>query len=237
MTSKPRPSLGILALEYGGSPIEFPPDPRPGSLFNPATFDFPLILETAAGAWADRVISGDPLLESAYVAAARRLVDRGAIAIVGDCGFTIRYQAAIAAAVDVPVAMSSLLLVPMLLRQLPPKGKLAILTADSTNCSEDLFGVDDPAQRARVVIGGVEGGVMWQNATKRPYKNTSVPEIEADVATCVTRLRNAHPDIAAILFECTGFPMVTPAIRRLTGLPIYDTATVFRMTFESVDNG
>lgn len=60
----------------------------------------------------------------------------------------------------------------------------------------------------------------------RPTQPTSVTEIEADVAACVARLRDVHPEIAAILFECTMFPMITPAIRRVTGLPIYDTATL-----------
>ncbi|WP_245265843.1 hypothetical protein [Mesorhizobium sp. LNJC394B00] len=125
------------------------PTPRPGSVFNPATFDFPIITETVPEAWADRVIPGDPALEPAYIAAARRLVERGAVAISGDCGFTIRYQAAVASSVKVPVAMSSLLLVPMLLRQLPATAKLAVLTADSTHCGEDLLDVDDPAEGQR----------------------------------------------------------------------------------------
>ncbi|WP_210203864.1 hypothetical protein [Phyllobacterium sophorae] len=233
MTNQPQRALGILGLEVGLAPGEFPP-PLPYSVFNPATFDFPLIIETAAGAWADRVIPGDPTLEPAYIAAAQRLVERGAVAICGDCGFAIRHQAAVAASVKVPVAMSSLLLAPTLLRQLPADAKLAVVAADSTHCGVDLLGVDDPAARARVVIGGIEGGALWRNGKTRPPKPTSVAEIEFDVEACVARLRAAHPEIAALLFECTLFPTVTPAIRRMTGLPIYDTATLYRMTFASV---
>ncbi|MFC3320560.1 hypothetical protein [Mesorhizobium cantuariense] len=233
MTSQPQKALGILGLEGGLAPGQLPP-PRPGSVFNPATFDFPIIIETVEGAWADRVIPGDSALEPAYIAAARRLIERGAVAISGDCGFSIRHQAAVAASVKVPVAMSSLLLAPTLLRQIPADAKIAVLTADSTHCGEDLLDVDDPAERARVVIGGIEGGALWQNEMTRPPRPTSVAEIESDVAACVLRLREAHPEIAALLFECTMFPMVTPAIRRITGLPIYDTATLYRMTFAAV---
>lgn len=230
MASETPRSLGILNLERG----QPTPKPRPGGFLNPATYDFPIIVETVEGAWADRVIRGDPALEPAYIAAARRLVERGAVAISSNCGFSIRHQAAVAAAVNVPVAMSSLLLLPSLLRELPPTAKIAVVTADSKHCSEDLLCVDDPDLRARIVIGGIEGGKLWQNEMKRPPPLTEIADIETDVAACVTRLRAAHPEIATIVFECTAFPMVTAAIRRMTGLPIYDITTLSRLTFASV---
>lgn len=90
-------------------------------MLNPETFDFATISETVAGAWVENVVRGDPALEPAYVAAARRLVERGAVAITSTCGFSIRHQAAVAASVNVPVIMSSLLLLPALLRQLPER--------------------------------------------------------------------------------------------------------------------
>lgn len=226
-------ALGILNLERGLPPDATPP-PRPGSLLNPSTFDFPIILETVTGAWADTIIRGDPVLEPAYVEAARTLVERGAVAITSNCGFSIRHQAAVAGSVNVPVALSSLLLVPTLLRQLPRGAKLAVVTADSTHCSEDLLGVDNREERARVVIGGIEGGKLLENEMKRPPSSTDLADIEIDVAACVARLRTAHSGIAALLFECTAFPLVTPAIRLITRLPIYDITTLCRMTMASI---
>ena len=72
------------------------------------------------------------------------------------------------------------------------------------------------------MIGGIEGGEFWHNELKRPVPPTKVSSIERDVAACVTRLRTAHPEIATILFECAGFPLVAPAIRRMAKLPVYD---------------
>ncbi|MER9482860.1 hypothetical protein NKI74_26325 [Mesorhizobium sp. M0494] len=235
MTSQRTCILGFLISEEGLSPGAIPPI-WPGSIVNPATYDFPItiIMETVMGAWSDIVIRGDPSLEPACIAAAKRLVERGAIAISADCGFFIRHQAAVAAAVNVPVAMSSLLLVPTLLGQLPRAAKLAVVTADSSHCGEDLLGVGDPADRARVVIDGVEGGEFLRKALMRPPIPTDVADIETEIAACVTRLRAAHPEIAALLFECTGFPCVTPAIRRGTGLPIYDIRGLLRLTLASL---
>lgn len=230
----PSPSLGILNLERRFDPSAKPWPIRPGSPLNPATYDFPLITETVEGAWAETVIKGDASLESACIAAARRLVARGAVVVSSNCGFFFRHQAALAAAVNVPVVSSSLLLLPTLLRQLPEGGKLALLTADSTNFGEELLALEKPSDRARVVIGGIEGGELLRNELMRPPQVTPIPSIEKDVVACIERLRAAHPSIAAILFECTAFPMVAPRIREMTGLPVYDLATLVRLTLASL---
>ncbi|WP_245452510.1 hypothetical protein [Bradyrhizobium forestalis] len=227
-------SLGILHLERGLPPGAKPPTPVPGSMLNPATFDFPTIVETVVGAWVENVVRGDPALEPAFIAAARRLVERGAVAISSTCGFSIRHQSAIAASVNVPVVTSSLLLLPALLRQLPSQSKIGVLTYDSAHCSEDLLGINDPSERAKIVIGGIEGGKFWHDELKRPAPPTDAAAIEKDVAACIARLSGQHPNIAAILFECAAFPAVAPAIRRTVKLPVYDITNVCRLTMASM---
>ncbi|WP_247985987.1 hypothetical protein [Bradyrhizobium sp. 186] len=236
MTSHLAPrSLGILHLERGLAPGATPPAPARGSILNPATFDFPTISETVAGAWVENVVRGDPTLEPAFIAAARRLVKRGAVAISSTCGFSVRHQPAVAASVDVPVVMSSLLLLPALLRQLPWRAKIAVLTYDSTYCSEDLLGIDDQSERERIVIGGIEGGKFWHDELKRPAPPLDVAAIEADVANCIARLRSKHPEIATILFECAAFPIVAPAIRRIAKLPVYSITDLCRLAMASTN--
>ncbi|WP_247493987.1 hypothetical protein [Bradyrhizobium sp. 142] len=200
---------------------------------NPATFNFPVISEIVAGAWVENTVRGDPTLEPAAIAAARRLVERGAVAISSSCGFFIRHQPAVAAAVKVPVALSSLILLPALLRQLPPAAKIALLTYDSICCNNDLLGVS-PSERARIVIAGVEGGEFWHNALKRPPRPTELDVVEKDVTASLARIRSAHPDIAAILLECARFPLVAPAIRRAAKLPVYDITHLCRMMLTSI---
>ncbi|MET4391656.1 hypothetical protein ABIB73_007447 [Bradyrhizobium sp. F1.4.3] len=234
MASHSGRSIGILNLERGVPAGAAPPPPRPGSLLNPSTFNFPVIAETVTGAWVENVVRGDPGLEPAYVAAARRLVERGAVAISSTCGFSIRHQQAVAASVDVPVAMSSLLLLPTLLRQVPPGATIGVLTYDSTHCGEELLGVDDPGERARIVIGGIEGGKFWHDELKRPPPPIDVTSIETDVGARIKSLRDAYPEIATILFECAAFPMVAAAIRRRVKLPVYDITDLCRLMIASV---
>ncbi|MCG5486123.1 MAG: hypothetical protein KK482_20780 [Sinorhizobium meliloti] len=234
MSSQSTGILGILELDEGLSPDTQPSALREGSLVNPETFGRPIITEMVEGAFADVVIRGDASLERACVSAARRLAQRGASVIAADCGFLIRHQAAISAAVDVPVVTSSLLLIPTLLRQIAPAKKLAVLTADSRHCTEDLLGIQVPADRERVVIGGIEGGEYVRNALARPFVRTDVDQIEQEVGACIARLRTENPDIAMILFECTGFPVVGNALRSKTGLPIYDITDLCKLTLASV---
>ncbi|ARO32651.1 hypothetical protein NXC14_PA00383 (plasmid) [Rhizobium sp. NXC14] len=234
MSSQRSLTLGILELDEGLSPDSPTFPPRQGSLYHPATFERPLIAEIVEGALPDVVIRGDASLEGACVAAAERLVARGAGVITADCGFFIRHQQAISAAVNVPVVTSSLLLIPVLLQQLAPQKKLAVLTADSRHCSEDLLGIQSPADRKRVVVGGIEGGVYVRNALARPFVRTDLEQIEREVGDRISVLRAVHPDIALILLECTAFPVVANSLRAKTGLPIYDITDLCKLTLASV---
>ncbi|BCH26938.1 hypothetical protein [Mesorhizobium sp. L-8-3] len=234
MAQRRSSALGILQLDEGLSAEQSLGVPQPGSLWNPTNFGRPVITEIVEGAWPDIVIRGDASIEGACVAAARRLIERGAGVILSDCGFFIRHQAAVAAAVKIPVAMSSLLFVPTLLRQLAPAHKLGIVTADSQHCNADLLGFSNPTDRARVVIGGVEGGEFLRNALARPPIRTDRDQLESEVDASVRQLRMEHPEIGMLLFECTGFPLVTDALRRRTGLPIYDITDLCRLTLASI---
>ncbi|WP_247415594.1 hypothetical protein [Bradyrhizobium sp. 159] len=198
---------------------------------SPDTYGFPVDIESVKGSTVDRTMSGDLTLVPAYINAARKLVERGAVAIGSNCGFAIRYQAAVSAAVDVPVMLSSLVLLPALLRQFAASAQIGVVTSDSTLFAEDLLGITDEAERARVVLVGIEGGNMSRNsAMNRP---TELAEIEEDVGVCVKRLLDANPKVGALLFTCTLFPAITPAIRRRFGRPIYDISTACRLALES----
>ncbi|MGV3553365.1 AroM family protein [Rhizobium sp.] len=225
--------LGLLRLDYKletGSTFNSVLD---GSLLNPDTLGLPLISEMVEGAYVERVVAGDASLDDAYVAAAKRLVARGARMISSDCGFTIRHQASVAAAVDVPVVLSSLLLLQTLLRQFPAPAKIAVVTYDSTHCTPDLLAVENRADSERVIVDGIEGGQYWHEGRQLPPPPVDVDVVFADVSACVARMRSAHPDIAAILLECTAFPLAAKRLRQTTKLPVYDITTLCRTTLEA----
>lgn len=103
-----------------------------------------------------------------------------------------------------------------------------------TPIDKDLLGIDDPAERARIVIGGIEGGKFWHDELKRPPPPIEVASIKSDVGARIRSLRVAHPEIVAILSECAAFPMVAPAIRCQAKLPVYDITDLCRLMIASV---
>ncbi|MGY4281600.1 hypothetical protein ACVWXO_000820 [Bradyrhizobium sp. LM2.7] len=87
----------------------------------------------------------------------------------------------------------------------------------------------DAADRARIVIAGIEGGEFWHNSRERPKHLTAIDVIEREVTASLARIRSTHPDIAAIVFECAGFVPVAAAIRRTAKLPVYDITHLCRL--------
>src|SRR5262249_12091276 len=107
-------SVGILMLD-----TRFPR--IPGDIGNARTFDFPVRYHRVAGASPDRVVRGKGReLLPLFIRGARMLQGEGVRAITTSCGFLARFQTELAAAARVPLFTSSLLLVPLVHRMLPP---------------------------------------------------------------------------------------------------------------------
>src|SRR5262245_55341005 len=106
--------IGLLMLETC-----FPRPP--GDIGNAATFPFPVLRHVVRGASPEWVVerAAEGLLEP-FVEGARLLERHGARGITTSCGFLVRYQRELAAAVRVPVLSSSLLQVPLVQALLGP---------------------------------------------------------------------------------------------------------------------
>src|SRR2546427_11441313 len=115
-------SVGILILD-----TRFPR--IPGDVGNAATFPFPVRYHRVSGAHPDLVVRrGAEGLLPAFVQGARALEGEGVGAITTSCGFLVKYQQELAAAVRVPVFTSSLLMVPLVHRLLPAGRRGRIIT-------------------------------------------------------------------------------------------------------------
>ncbi|WP_234896274.1 aspartate/glutamate racemase family protein [Sinorhizobium meliloti] len=122
----------------------------------------------------------------------------------------------------------------MIVRQLSGGAKLAVLTFDSTHFGAELLGLSDPGDLSRVVVGGIENTPTWENEMARPPVRTDLSILQEDVCSCVERLREKHPEIQALLLECTMFPRIAQSLRQSTRLPVYDVTTLSRMLMESI---
>ena len=210
--------LGVLMLD-----TRFPR--FVGDIGNPESYSEPTLFEVVRGATVDKVVpaKAPPLLDD-FVAAGERLIARGASAITTGCGFLVLNQAELSSRLNVPVATSALLLIPSLLRLLPKGKRLGVLTFSGVDLTPAHFAAAG-APPDTPVEGVAQDGVFQKAIYEQPCDD-SIAAREAEVVAAAQRLIARHPDIGAILFECTNFPPHRSAVEQVTGLPVYDVFTL-----------
>ena len=216
-------SLGIILMEnHCARPV--------GDVGHAATFDFPVLYDVADGAEIRAVVEqGGPELAGCFIAAAKRLEARGVRAIASSCGFTALYQREIAAAVSVPVAMSSLLQIPLALRLLPPNARIGVVTANASTLTEahlTAAGVT-PAEQARLTVVGLEQTSAFYPSIVGGRLELDVDAVRAEVVEVCGAALAEDPGIRTWVFECTNLPPYRAAVQDATGLPVHDAVTLF----------
>jgi Asp/Glu/hydantoin racemase len=194
----------------------------PGNMGNASTFQFPLMYQEMK-VTGDMVVSDKPHPEvlRRSIEAGKKLEQQGVRAVVGNCGFFANYQQGIAEALDVPFFGSSLLQIPLILLSLRRNEKLGIITADGPKLigapAMENSGLTD---RNRVVVYGAEKTSQMKRilATEGAYN----PRIfETELVEIAKTMVADHPDIGAILLECTELPPHARAIQKAVGMPVW----------------
>lgn len=206
--------LGIIMLES-----QFPRIRGDGG--NARTWPFPMLYHVVHQATPARVVLDDPTaLLPSVLDAARALVALGADGITTNCGFLVLFQEQLANACDVPVASSSLLQGAWVQRLLPAGKRVGVLTiSDHTLTKAHLRSAGLPPQTP---IVGVEPDSEFYRVILNDELEMDVVAAEADVVAAGKKLLSAHPDLGAIVLECTNMCAYAAALRDALDLPIYD---------------
>jgi len=207
-------ALGILMLD-----ARFPR--IPGDMGNAGTWPFPVLYKVVRGASPDLVVRrGAEGTLPLFIDAARELVDMGAEGITTNCGFLALFQKELQEAVPVPVVTSSLLQIAQVARTLPRAKRVGVVTisgrtlgarhleAAGAPLDTPIFGTDDGTEFSRVILGNEQ--------------RLDRAAAERDVVDAALALKRAHPDVGAIVLECTNMCPYTASVRRATGLPVFD---------------
>ena len=207
--------LGILMLE-----ARFPR--IPGDMGNATTWPFPVLYRVVRGASPDRVVlQGAKGLLPDFIEAARDLVRLGAEALTTNCGFLSLFQAELADAVQVPVATSSLMQVPWVQATLPPGRRVGLLTVSgSTLTPAHLTAAGVPLDIPR--IGTETGREFFRVIIREDKPDLDIAAAEQDILDAGRELVRRHPEIGAIVLECTNMPPYAAALREALQLPVYD---------------
>jgi hypothetical protein len=201
-----QPFLGVLMLD-----THFPR--VLGDIGNPASFAIPVRYRVVPGASPQRVVlAGDAALLQPFIDGARQLVDEGARAITTSCGFLIQFQAALQAALPVPVWTSSLL-------KLPDLSAPGVITVDALSLGAAHLraaGAD-----ATVPVVGLAIGGHLQRALLEDLPGFDVARAEADLVDAAQRLVARRPMVREIVLECTNMPPYAKAVARATRRPVH----------------
>lgn len=207
-------SIGVLMLDTHFRRL-------PGDIGNGRTWPFPIQFRVVRGADPATIVHGRPeeFLEP-FIAAALDLVACGVRGIATSCGFLALLQKELAAALPVPVATSSLLQAPLIEAMLPAGQQVGILT----------FAAEALTARHLTAVGvrpdtPIEG-LPQDSVFRRVYGDrggvSDVAHLEREVVAAAQALVARHPNIGAILCECTNLPPHSAAIAAATGRPVFD---------------
>lgn len=207
--------IGVLCLE------SLFPKPR-GHLRNPRTFDFPVVCRVVEGVDIPKLLfNPTPELVEPFIQAARQLEREGVKAVTGSCGFLARFQEEIAAAVKIPVFMSSLIQVPMVRVLHGPGCRIGVLTASAAALTPAHFEkvgarIDD------VVIKGMEGyPEFWETIIEGKRHDFDMDKLEQEIRHAAGELQREN-DLDALILECTDLSAFSRAIQETVERPVYD---------------
>ena len=207
-------ALGILMLE-----ARFPR--IPGDMGNALTWPFPVLYKVVRGASPERVVQqrAEGLLDT-FLNAADELISAGADGITTNCGFLTLFQRELAAHCRVPVATSALMQAPLIQALLPPDKRVGIITIDSRSLSVDhLQAIGLPADLPMV---GTERGREFTRAILGNELELNVDLARKDLLAAGQELLACHPDVGAILLECTNMAPYSRNLQTVLGLPVFD---------------
>lgn len=217
-------TVGILMLE-----ARFPR--VPGDMGNALTWPFPVHYRVVRGASPDRVVlnRAEGLL-GPFVEAARDLVATGADGITTNCGFLSLFQREIADAVGVPVATSSLMQIPVVQSLLPRGRRVGVITVSKDALTEAHLAAAGVPLDTPIV--GTEGGREFTRAIlgNEPELDTELSRL--DLLDAGRLLVEEHPDVGAIVLECTNMVPYAAELRRALGLPVFSIYS-FILWFQS----
>lgn len=218
------PVIGVLMLKTTFPRI-------PGDVGHRETYPFPVSFCVVEEASPQRAIyAADAQLLKSFIRAARQLEAQGVGAIATSCGFMAVYQRQLADAVDIPVFSSALLQVPLVRAVIRSDQAVGVLTADRRALTDNHFaGVGvDPVPAAVV---GLESMPEFSSVFLDGKQTLDESRCRREMEEATSALLTTHPKVGAIVMECTNMPPYRDAVRKVSGLPVFDVVTLIRHAF------
>lgn len=230
-----RPIIGMLCWEAAKIPrglVQLAT--LPGNSTHPETFPFPIRYERIAGACFETVVRdpSDQIFDR-MVAAIAAMANDGIRAVTTSCGFNAVFQQRLAATATIPVFTSSLLQVPTAAAMIGPSRTVGIMTANQSALTDAHLRSAGIEASISVRIAGIEATKQWRLFHDDAKAEIDLLAVEDEILEVVETLARENNNIGAIVLECTDLPPFAGAIRRATGLPVFDIVTLTEWVYRA----
>lgn len=225
--------LGIIILDevYPGFP---------GDVRNASAYPFPIQYEIVKNVDIPRLVYEEdksPCLVPIQQAA-RNLENMGCRAIAAECGYFAYFQKEIAAHVDVPVFMSSLLQVPWAQQLIGPDKVVGVLAAMKNYLTDAHLEAVGVQLGSNFVVGGAMDGRrceefdnLWIGDLRPEIPQANYEKAEKEFVEVAAEFYNSHPEMGALVLECTGFQVFARAVQREIDIPVFSWGTLLDYAF------
>ncbi len=227
--------LGIIILDeiYPGFP---------GDVRNASAYPFPIQYEIAEGVDIDALVYTEdksPCLKPVK-RAAKKLEKMGCRAIAAECGYFALFQQDIAAHVDVPVFMSSLLQVPWAQQLIGPNRVVGALISLKRAITQEHLEAVGIQPGSNYVLGGAEDdgrcpefANLWEASVRPDPPQAYYDKAEKELLAVALDFFHAHPNMGAMVLECTGYPPFARALQREIDIPIFSWGTLLDYAYSA----
>ena len=220
-----KPIIGILMLDTSFTRI-------PGDIGNPVSFSDPVRYKVVHGATVTRVVKEqDPTLIRPFIDAAKELQDEGVRMITTSCGFLALFQKDIGQELDIPFYSSSLLQIPFVHAIMG--GPIGVLTARKASLTQRHFDAVGAGQ-VPLVVYGMDHRPAFTSSIVDETHALDPAKIETEMVETALALCQNHPDLKAIVLECTNMPPYKEAIQSAVSLPVFDIFTLTDFVLRSM---
>lgn len=220
--------LGIIILDevYPGFP---------GDVRNASTYPYNVQYEIVENVDIHKLVVEEdksPCLEP-IMKAAKNLEKKGCRAVSAECGYFAWFQKDIAAAVDIPVFMSSLLQVPFAQRVISPDKVVGIYVGTGELVRDQHLTAVGVELGSNYVIEGAldddncpEFANLWSADIRPEVPECNYDKAEKDFVERGVAFYRQHPNMGAMVLECTGFPPFGRALQREIDIPVFSYSTL-----------
>jgi Asp/Glu/hydantoin racemase len=129
------------------------------------------------------------------------------------------------------------MLVPLVHRMLPPGRAVGIMTVDASSLRPEHYTGAGIAKDIPTVVAGMETEKEFTRVMLDNELELDVEAARQEHLTVARRLVEGHPEIGALVLECTNMPPYRADIQAATGLPVFDITTLVRMVHDAVSQG